>query len=88
MALTDTWTVTAWTYLALHGSYGLIWLLKDVVMPDARWQTRITFGGAFMTFALVLGLYWLRRSSWSPATPSSRCGCWPAPRSRTPWAWC
>jgi protein-S-isoprenylcysteine O-methyltransferase Ste14 len=59
MALTDTWTVTAWTYLALHGSYGLIWLLKDAVMPDARWQTRITFGGAFMTFALVLGLYWL-----------------------------
>lgn len=59
MALTDTWTVTAWTYLALHGSYGLIWLLKDAVMPDARWQTRITFGGAFMTFALVLGPYWL-----------------------------
>lgn len=59
MAWTDTWTVTAWTYLALHGSYGLIWLLKDAVMPDARWQTRITFGGAFMTFALVLGPYWL-----------------------------
>jgi hypothetical protein len=59
MALTDTWTVTAWTYLALHGSYGLIWLLKDVVMPDARWQTRITLGGALMTFALVLGPYWL-----------------------------
>ncbi|MGB7982496.1 MAG: DUF1295 domain-containing protein [Candidatus Nanopelagicales bacterium] len=59
MVLTDTWTATAWTYLALHGSYGLIWLLKDVVMPDARWQTRITAGGAFMTFALVLGPYWL-----------------------------
>ncbi len=59
MALTDTWTVTAWTYLALHGSYGLIWLLKDAVMPDGRWQTRITLGGAFMTFALVLGPYWL-----------------------------
>ena len=59
MALTDTWTVTAWTYLALHGSYGLIWLLKDRVMPDARWQHRITFGGAFLSFALVLGPYWL-----------------------------
>ena len=45
MVLTDTWTSTAWTYLALHGSYGLIWLLKDAVMPDARWQTRITAGG-------------------------------------------
>jgi protein-S-isoprenylcysteine O-methyltransferase Ste14 len=59
MALTDTWTVTAWVYLALHGSYGLIWLLKDSVMPDARWQVPITFGGAFLTFALVLGPYWI-----------------------------
>lgn len=59
MALTDTWTATAWTYLAMHGSYGLVWLLKDAVMPDARWQVRITFGGAFLSFALVLGPYWL-----------------------------
>jgi protein-S-isoprenylcysteine O-methyltransferase Ste14 len=59
MALTDTWTATAWTYLALHGSYGLIWLLKDLIMPDARWQQRVTFGGAFLSFALVLGPYWL-----------------------------
>lgn len=59
MALTDTWSITAWVYLALHGSYGLIWLLKDRVMPDPRWQTRITFGGALLTFALVLGPYWL-----------------------------
>ncbi len=59
MVLTDTWTITAWTYLAMHGSYGLIWLLKDAVMPDKRWQTQITFGGAFLTFALVLGPYWL-----------------------------
>lgn len=59
MWATDTWTATAWTYLAMHGSYGLVWLLKDRVMPDARWQARITFGGAFLSFALVLGPYWL-----------------------------
>jgi protein-S-isoprenylcysteine O-methyltransferase Ste14 len=59
MWLTDTWTATAWTYLALHGSYGLIWLMKDRVMPDQRWATPITFGGAFLSFALVLGPYWL-----------------------------
>ena len=59
MWATDTWTATAWTYLALHGSYGLIWLLKDAVMPDRRWQVRVTFGGAFLSFALVLGPYWL-----------------------------
>lgn len=59
MVLTDTWTATAWTYLALHGSYGLVWLMKDRVMPDPRWATPITFGGALMSFLLVLGPYWI-----------------------------
>jgi protein-S-isoprenylcysteine O-methyltransferase Ste14 len=59
MWATGTWTATAWTYLALHGGYGLVWLLKDRVMPDRRWQRRITLGGAVATFALVLGPYWL-----------------------------
>ena len=27
----DCWTATAWAYLALHGSYGLCWLLKELV---------------------------------------------------------
>lgn len=59
MWATGTWTATAWTYLALHGGYGLVWLMKDRVMPDRRFQNRITFGGALATFALVLGPYWL-----------------------------
>lgn len=49
----------AWVYLALHGSYGLCWLLKDVAFPDAGWQRRVTFGGAVMSWLLVLGLYWV-----------------------------
>ena len=49
----------AWTYLALHGSYGFCWLLKDLAFPDAGWQKRVTFGGAAMSFLLVLGPYWL-----------------------------
>lgn len=55
----DCWTPTAWTYAALHGSYGLCWLLKDRVFPDPNWDKRVTFGGAFMMWATVLGLYWL-----------------------------
>src|SRR5687767_13317172 len=27
-------TTAAWIYLALHGSYGLTWLLKDLAFPD------------------------------------------------------
>lgn len=47
----------AWIYLALHGSYGLVWLLKDFCFPDSGWQHRITIGGGL--FALFgLAIYW------------------------------
>lgn len=49
----------AWVYLALHGSYGLCWLMKHAAFPDSRWDARVTFGGALLSFALVLGLYWV-----------------------------
>lgn len=52
-------SAAAFTYLALHGSYGLIWLLKDAVFPDPNWERRVTFGGALMAVLLVLGPYWL-----------------------------
>lgn len=55
----DCWTPTAWTYTALHGSYGLCWLLKDAVFPDPNWEKRVTFGGAFFMWAGTLGLYWI-----------------------------
>jgi steroid 5-alpha reductase family enzyme len=49
----------AWIYLALHGTYGICWIVKDLAFPDGRWRERITFTGAFLAFALVLGLYWV-----------------------------
>jgi protein-S-isoprenylcysteine O-methyltransferase Ste14 len=49
----------AWVYLALHGTYGLCWLLKDRVFPDPSWERRVTIGGALMAFLLVLGPYWV-----------------------------
>jgi protein-S-isoprenylcysteine O-methyltransferase Ste14 len=55
----DNWTTTAWVYAGLHGSYGLIWLLKDVVFPDPNWQKRITIAGGIAAWLLVLGPYWL-----------------------------
>jgi protein-S-isoprenylcysteine O-methyltransferase Ste14 len=51
-------TTAAWIYLALHGGYGLAWVVKDRTFPDRDWQVRITFGGALVTF-LGLSLYWL-----------------------------
>jgi protein-S-isoprenylcysteine O-methyltransferase Ste14 len=52
-------TTVAWVYLALHGTYGLCWLLKHVSFPDPQWERRVTVGGALMAVLFVLGPYWL-----------------------------
>lgn len=50
-------STAAWVYLAMHGTYGLAWLVKDVAFPDPNWQVRITLPSSVM--ALVgLGAYW------------------------------
>ncbi|HEX4871417.1 MAG TPA: DUF1295 domain-containing protein [Nevskiaceae bacterium] len=47
----------AWIYLALHGSYGLVWLLKDLNFPDPNWQVRVTWGSVAAGL-FGLGMYW------------------------------
>src|SRR5690349_8155877 len=34
MGVTKNYSIEAYTYLALHGSYGLCWFMKHLVMPD------------------------------------------------------
>ena len=48
----------AWVYLALHGTYGMLWLLKERIFPDRQWQQPIAWLPAVGGF-LVLALYWL-----------------------------
>lgn len=55
----QNFSAAAWTYLALHGSYGIIWLMKDRLFPDPNWEKRTTFAGAFNMWAMVLGPYWV-----------------------------
>jgi protein-S-isoprenylcysteine O-methyltransferase Ste14 len=50
-------SAAAWVYLAMHGSYGLVWLLKDMTFPDPNWQTRITIGGGLAAL-FGLAMYW------------------------------
>lgn len=50
---------TATMYTALHGGYGLCWLLKELVFPDPKWQQKITPTSAVAIFGAVLGPYWL-----------------------------
>lgn len=51
-------STAAWLYLAMHGSYGLTWLLKDFAFPDPSWQQRSTVGGSIVAL-LFLSTYWL-----------------------------
>ncbi|MEO0422705.1 MAG: DUF1295 domain-containing protein [Pseudomonadota bacterium] len=59
MAWFDNDSVAAWTYAGLHGSYGVIWLLKDRYFPDIAWERRVSLGGALMMLLTVLMPYWL-----------------------------
>ncbi|MEZ4581207.1 MAG: hypothetical protein R3A10_06095 [Caldilineaceae bacterium] len=41
MALYGQWqNPTAWLYVALHGTYGSLWVLKNRLFPDTRWEQR------------------------------------------------
>jgi protein-S-isoprenylcysteine O-methyltransferase Ste14 len=51
-------STAAWVYLAMHGSYGLVWIIKDIAFPDPAWQVRVTIAGGINAFVLVLGWYW------------------------------
>ena len=48
----------AWIYTAMHGGYGLIWLMKDLAFPDPSWQRRATIGSGLIVFFGVLAWYW------------------------------
>jgi len=52
-------STAAWIYLAMHGSNGLVWIIKDLTFPDPSWQRRITIGGGINTFVSVLSSYWV-----------------------------
>jgi len=59
MAIFNQWqNPTAWVYLALHGTYGICWLLKSRVFPDSQWEQP-----ASLAYGLViwggLSLYWI-----------------------------
>jgi len=54
----DNWSTAAWVYLALHGSYGFLWLFKERVFPDKQWARQVSAGYGLLAFA-GLALYWI-----------------------------
>jgi protein-S-isoprenylcysteine O-methyltransferase Ste14 len=52
-------SIPAWIYLAMQGASCLVWLIKDLALPDPKFQKRVTIGAAIATFVSVLGWYWV-----------------------------
>ena len=67
-------SVEIWIYLALHGSYAMLWLLKQAWYPDARFAVRRpVWQGALFVFVPLAGYYV------SPALLAARHVSLPAP---------
>lgn len=58
MVAYQNFTTGVWVYLALHGTYGIMWLFKDRIYPDRQWEQDISLGMGIFTF-IFLGLYWV-----------------------------
>lgn len=54
----QVFTVPAWIYLALHGSYGAAWVVKSRTFPDRRWQRRVGWRSALLVW-VFLSFYWV-----------------------------
>ena len=55
----NNWSIPAIVYLALHGTYGIIWLLKDKIIPDSVWKQKATSLSILFISISVLGPYWI-----------------------------
>jgi steroid 5-alpha reductase family enzyme len=58
MFVYNNFSIGACVYLALHGSYGFLWLLKDRIFPDRQWEENVSIGYGLFAFA-ALALYWI-----------------------------
>ena len=49
---------TAWIYLALHGTYGFLWVLKSRIFPDRSWEEKTGLAYGLVIWG-SLSLYWV-----------------------------
>ncbi len=54
----QNFSIGAWIYLALHGTYGILWLLKDRIYPDKQWEAEVSISLGISAF-VGLFLYWI-----------------------------
>ena len=58
MMFYKNYSIAAWVYLSLHGTYGILWLLKEKIFPDPYFKEKINFITSFTGF-IFLGSYWI-----------------------------
>jgi steroid 5-alpha reductase family enzyme len=59
MAIYDQWSnTTAWVYLAMHGTYGILWIIKSIVFPDKKWERTTSLWFGILIWG-GLSLYWI-----------------------------
>ena len=58
MAIYQNFTLAPWVYLALHSSYGIMWLIKDSLYPDRQWEEEVSIAAGIFTF-VFLSAYWV-----------------------------
>ena len=58
MTYYDFWGILAWVYLALHGTYCLLWMLKECAFRDRRFEKDIHPIAGFLFVFCALGAYW------------------------------
>lgn len=52
------WGTLAWVYLALHGTYCLLWMIKESTFRDRRFEESIHPIAGFIFVFCALGAYW------------------------------
>ena len=48
-------TTAAWAYVGMHGTYGLLWFVKDTLYRDKVWETPATVG-SYILMVITIGI--------------------------------
>jgi protein-S-isoprenylcysteine O-methyltransferase Ste14 len=74
MAIHGQWeNPTAWAYLATHGTYGILWVLKSRTFGDKSWEAPCGIGYGLVIWG-GLSLYWL--TPWLITSMDLRAPAW------------
>ena len=49
----NNFSLGAWIYFALHGSYGICWIMKDFIFPDKKFSEKITIMSSSLPISVM-----------------------------------